>query len=105
MSDKVSKSDVVRDLLEKNPSLKPMDIVKIMGEKGIEITNRYVSIIKNKIKKSKGEKKISAAKRRFNSGHDKDLNINDMLAVKSLYESMGADRILSAVKALEQIVG
>lgn len=105
MSDKVSKSEVVRDLLEKDPSLKPMDVVKIMGEKGIEITNRYVSIIKNKVKKSKGEKKISAAKRRFNSSHSNDSNISDMLAVKSLYESMGADRIIEAVKAIEQIVG
>lgn len=105
MSEKISKSEVVRDLLEKDPSLKPMDIVKIMGEKGIEITNRYVSIIKNKVKNSKGEKKISAAKRRFNSNREHDSNINDILAVKSLYESIGAERIISAVNALEQIVG
>lgn len=101
---KVSKSKLVCELLDKDPTLKPMDIVKIMGEKGIEITNRYVSIIKNKAKNSRGEKKVSVAKRRMNSKRE-DSSLNDILAVKSLYESIGGERILSAVETLEKIIG
>jgi hypothetical protein len=101
---KVSKSKLVCELLDKNPSLKPMDIVKIMGEQGVKINNRYVSIIKNKHKK--GGKKISLAKRRMNSSKSyENLGVDDMLSVKSLYDSIGADRIVAAVRALEQIVG
>lgn len=109
MSETTNKASIVRDLLEKNPSLKPMDIVKIMGEKNIEISNRYVSIIKNKIKKSANgaERKISVAKRRMNlkNSGSLDSNIGDMLAIKSLYDSMGAERLKIAVDALEKIVG
>lgn len=102
--DKVSKTKLVRELLEKNPSLKPMDIVKIMGDKGVEITNRYVSIIKNKVKNTRVEKKISLPKRRLNAQHQNS-DLGDLMAVKDLYESIGSDRIIAAVKALEHIIG
>lgn len=102
---KVSKTKLVRELLEKNPALKPMDIVKIMGEKGVEITNRYVSIIKNKVKNTRSEKKISLPKRRLNSSKHDNSDLNDLIAVKGLYETIGSDRIIAAVKALEQLMG
>lgn len=109
MSDenKVSKTQLVRELLDKDPTLKPMDIVKIMGEKGVEINNRYVSIIKNKIKNVKsGDKKVSVAKRRMGgSKHEASGSLNDILAIKDIYDSIGSERIISAVKALEKIVG
>ena len=100
---KVSKTKMVKDILEQNPSLKPMDIVKIMSEKGVEIDNKYVSIIKSKIKTG-NKKPISVAKRRM-SGHKSNMadSFEDLLAVKSLYDSIGGDRIISAVKAIEKI--
>jgi hypothetical protein len=100
---KVSKTKMVKDILEQNPSLKPMDIVKIMSEKGVEIDNKYVSIIKSKIKTG-NKKPVSVAKRRM-SGHKSNMSdsFDDLLAVKSLYDSIGADRIISAVKAIEKL--
>jgi len=100
---KVSKTKMVKEILEQNPSLKPMDIVKIMSEKGIEIDNKYVSIIKSKIKTG-NKKPISVAKRRM-SGHKSNVSdsFEDLIAVKNLYDTMGADRIISAVKAIEKI--
>jgi hypothetical protein len=100
---KISKTKMVKDILSQDPTLKPMDIVKIMSEKGITIDNKYVSIIKSKIKTG-NKKPVSVAKRRM-SGHKSNMadSFEDLLAVKSLYDSLGADRIISAVKAIEKI--
>lgn len=101
---KFSKTKMVKDILEQNPSLKPMDIVKIMSEKGVEINNKYVSIIKSKISTSKKSKPISVAKRRMGD-HKSNMSdsFEDLLAIKNLYNSIGADRIIYAVKTLEKL--
>ena len=98
---KVSKTKMVKDILEQNPSLKPMDIVKIMSDKGVQIDNKYVSIIKSQIKTGNKNKPISVAKRRMGKSNVNN-SFEDLFAVKSLYDSMGAERIISAIRAIEK---
>jgi hypothetical protein len=45
---RLNKSAMVRELLEKNPDARPVEIARQLSERGIELTNTYASILKSK---------------------------------------------------------
>ena len=47
---KINKTDMIRDIVTKNPEAKPADIVKQLAEKGVKITNTFVSVVKSRMK-------------------------------------------------------
>lgn len=52
----VNKSEEIRTALANNPGMGPSDIVKLLADKGIEVTANYVSGLKGKTsKKPKGK--------------------------------------------------
>lgn len=113
--EKKTKTSMVQELLEKNPALKPAEISKILSEKGIDIKNSAISVIKNRLKKkpktlakrrmpfAKIAKKRSVSPKIVKTNISQDNSFSDLIAVKDLYCSMGADRIISAIKALEKL--
>ena len=55
--EKVNKSQLVRDMLEKNPEIAVKDVVSHMGEQGHKITPNLVYFIKGKMSGKKKRKK------------------------------------------------
>ena len=118
---KVNKTSMIRDLIAKNPSAKPAEIVKELAEKGIEVTNTFVSVTKSRMKNPlpKKSKVMAAGKRRrkvsskkgFSAkksrrGHNRYSTqpvIEHMLLVKGLTEKMSVDDIISAANALKKL--
>jgi arginine repressor len=117
---KVNKTSMIRDLIAKNPSAKPAEIVKELAEKGIEVTSTFVSVTKSRMKNPlpKKSKVMAAGKRRrkvspkkgFSAkksrGHNSYSNqpvIEHMLLVKGLMEKMSVEDIISAANALKKL--
>jgi len=117
---KVNKTSMIRDLIAKNPSAKPAEIVKELAEKGIEATSTFVSVTKSRMKNPipKKSKVMAAGKRRrkvspkkgFSAkksrGHNRYSNqpvIEHMLLVKGLMEKMSVEDIVSAANALKKL--
>lgn len=105
--EKKTKTSMVQELLEKNPSLKPVDISKILLEKGVDLKNSAVSVIKNRLKKKikpvAKKRSIDAVKSASNKKSEAEVDFSDLIAIKQLYKSMGSEKIIAAVKALDKI--
>ena len=118
-SPKVNKTSMIRDLITKNPSAKPSEIVKELAEKGIEVTNTFVSVTKSRMKNPlpKKSKVMAAGKRRRKASPKKGFSakkarrhtygnqpiIEHMLLVKGLAEKMSVEDIISAANALKKL--
>jgi hypothetical protein len=116
---KVNKTSMIRDLITKNPSAKPSEIVKELAEKGIEVTNTFVSVTKSRMKNPlpKKSKVMAAGKRRRKASPKKGFSakkarrhtygnqpiIEHMLLVKGLAEKMSVEDIISAANALKKL--
>lgn len=111
--EKKTKTSMVKELLEKNPSLKPAEISKILLDKGVDIKNSAISVIKNRLKKKpktvakRRMPTVRIAKKRTIKTSAKSIEhadlFSDLIAVKDLYKSIGAARIIAAVEALDKI--
>ena len=121
---KINKTGMIRDIIAKNPSAMPSDIVKELAEKGIKVTNSFVSVTKSRTKNpSKKKAVIAAGKRRrkappskvlsakkarrgsanrYNSNQPQPM-IENMLLVKGLTEKMSIDDIIAAANAVKKL--
>jgi len=120
---KINKTGMIRDIIAKNPSAMPSDIVKELAEKGIKVTNSFVSVTKSRTKNpSKKKVAIAAGKRRrkaptsnvlsakkarrgSNRRHNNQPQpmIENMLLVKGLTEKMSIDDIIAAANAVKKL--
>jgi len=115
---KVNKTSMIRDLITKNPSAKPTEIVKELAEKGIKVTNTFVSVTKSRMKNPLPKKsKVMAAGKRRKASPKKGFSakkarrhtygnqpiIEHMLLVKGLAEKMSVEDIISAANALKKL--
>lgn len=118
---KINKTDMIRDIVTKNPEAKPADIVKQLAEKGVKITNTFVSVVKSRMKnppkaKPKQARPIGAAKRRrigakkarpvarVKKSAKADLaNYEDLMLVKGLTNKISIDNIIAAANALKKL--
>lgn len=55
---KVNKSGAIREYLEKHPDSKPLEVVEVLGKKGIEVTANVVATVKSNEKKKGTTKRV-----------------------------------------------
>ena len=109
--EKVNKTSMIRDFIANNPSAKPTEIVKGLADKGVLVTNTFVSVTKSRMKNpipKKSMKVMAASKRRHFSAKkasrfDCQPGVEHLLLVKGLTKKMSIDDIIFAANALKKL--
>jgi hypothetical protein len=94
----VNKSEAIRKLKAKKPSMGPKAIAETLTKQGIKVSPAFVSTV---LSNSKKKGKSKGAGRRAGSGA---IAVDDLVRAKKLVEKMGSiDRAQSALSALARL--
>ncbi len=99
-TDKINKSQAIRDALKNSPNASPKELSAELTAKGIDASPTYVSMIKFNMKaKRKGPKKVRSANQTGDT-----LSASELLEAKKLVDRVGsiekAQSLLGTLKRL-----
>ena len=96
-----TRSAAVRDYLSENPSASPKTVVAALKEKGIEVSEGLVSVIKYRKPAGTSGRR---GRRAFSLGANGDISANVLLEVKRVVDALGGiEKAREALSTLEQL--
>ena len=95
-----TRSAAVREYLQENPSASPKTVVAALKEKGIEVSEGLVSVIKYRKPSGLGRR----GRRGFALGANGEINAATLLEVKRVVDALGGlEKAREALTTLEQL--